>query len=104
MYICADCGKTFEQPVVIHDDPSPPGVALPSGYYEYYECPYCGEGAVEEAEECPSCGQWYLPNMSAKVLCEDCKDRLTEELWAVMDGSGLSVDDFKEAVAEILEW
>lgn len=52
MFICNECGKIFDEPIVEYDDPSPEGVSLPQGYYEYYYCPYCGSDDVEEHYEC----------------------------------------------------
>lgn len=48
MYKCNDCNHIFEEPIIEYDDPSPSGVSLPSGYYEYRYCPKCGSDDVEE--------------------------------------------------------
>lgn len=45
-YKCGRCGKRFDEPVKIYDDPSPMGVSLARGSYVYYECPYCGDDDV----------------------------------------------------------
>ena len=48
MYKCNDCDYVFDEPVVEHDDPSPAGVALPSGCYKYYHCPKCYSESISE--------------------------------------------------------
>ena len=48
MYKCNNCNHIFEEPIIEYDDPSPSGVSLPSGYYEYWYCPKCGSDDVEE--------------------------------------------------------
>lgn len=48
MYKCNDCDYIFDEPVVEHDDPSPAGVALPSGYYIYWHCPKCYSESISE--------------------------------------------------------
>ena len=48
MYKCNNCNHIFDEPIIEHDDPSPSGVSLPSGYYEYWYCPKCGSDDVEE--------------------------------------------------------
>ena len=77
MYYCKDCGEVFEEPVVIRDDPSPAGVDLPSGYYEYHTCPYCESDDIEEAEVCACCGEWFGGDGN---LCEECLDGIEGEL------------------------
>ena len=52
MYKCNDCDYVFDEPVIEYDDPSPSGVALPSGYYTYWHCPKCGSDDIEEYYEC----------------------------------------------------
>lgn len=51
MYHCTDCNRVFEELDYYTEDPSPPGIALPYGYYTYYICPYCGSGYWEEISD-----------------------------------------------------
>lgn len=48
MYKCNDCDHVFDEPIIEYDDPSPIGVALPSGHYKYYHCPKCYSEDIEE--------------------------------------------------------
>lgn len=47
---CKQCKEFFydEDVYVVRDDPSPSGIALPAGYYEYRSCPFCGADDYEE--------------------------------------------------------
>ena len=55
MYYCTECKEVFEELSYYTEDPSPPGIALPPGYYTYYMCPFCGsdywEEVIEDEEE-----------------------------------------------------
>lgn len=51
MYLCRWCKRTFDEPDVIEEDPSPRGIALPQGVELYEVCPYCGDDYIEEYEE-----------------------------------------------------
>lgn len=48
MYKCNDCDHVFDEPVIEYDNPSPTGVALPSGHYTYWHCPKCYSEDIEE--------------------------------------------------------
>lgn len=100
MIKCNRCGAIFDsdEVVVIHDDPSPAGVSLTSGYYEYWECPQCGSGDIDDACECPVCGEWHTGETGS--LCEDCAEDLESALNELRDGMHLSKNDFEQAVAE----
>ena len=89
MYRCEDCGRFFEEPVVVHDDPSPSGVSLASGYDIEWYCPQCGSDQVEEAGECASCGE---PIADGEVLCEDCMKELKKLLKGVADDMKMDID------------
>ena len=101
MYICRDCGELFEHPVTHYDDPSPYGVSLPSGSYEYYECPECGSDDITEAEECPCCGNHYD---GQKVLCDNCMASLGAELHHLSGLFHLDYDLIADAIAEYYGW
>ena len=89
MYRCEDCGAYFDEPVVVHDDPSPSGVGLSSGYYVEWYCPSCGGDHIEKAGECASCGE-FIP--SDEVLCEDCMKELKKLLKGVADDMNMDMD------------
>ena len=97
MYICEDCGKIFdeEEVVVIHDDPSPAGVSLPSGYYTYRCCPYCDSEDISEATECEVCGKMMSVNSGEENICDECIDDISKELEEIREGVGLSYMSFK---------
>lgn len=101
MFVCRDCGAIFEYPKVTRDDPSPPGVALPSGYYTYHECPECG-GDFDEAETCASCGEYFDGRTGA--LCADCRDYLARQLLNIRDTLDITDDDLQDAICALYEW
>lgn len=71
MYICLDCGATFDEPVHIKDNHGMEGP-----YYESFtQCPKCGEGDIEEATFCDQCDT-MIPVSYIKDrfgLCEACE-------------------------------
>jgi NAD-dependent SIR2 family protein deacetylase len=78
MFICLDCGATFEEPkhfVEKHGLDTPP--------YEHFNgCPVCG-GAYDEAVECDRCGELVPSDTVVKfegdLLCEACWGRLNND-------------------------
>lgn len=75
MYICEDCGRTFEDLDDLDSWKEPHGEEL-SG------CPKCG-GYVEEADSCDYCNKFkvrdnirYLKNSQC---CEECYDAIADE-------------------------
>ena len=101
MYICKDCGALFEEPVVWYDDPSPTGVSLPSGCYEYHECPSCGSDDFTEAKECEACGDHYDGD---SILCPSCMERFGMELKAIKGLFELDQDNFEQAICDYFGW
>lgn len=101
MYICKDCGELFEEPAKWYDDPSAEGVSLPSGSYEYHECPNCGSDDFAEAKECPRCDGHYLGD---KILCDDCMEELGIQLRDIKGRFHLDQDTFEEAIANYFGW
>lgn len=101
MYICKKCGKVFkeEDVVEIHDDPSPAGVSLPSGYYTYYECPYCGSDDIHEATECVVCGDYFVDD--GDDVCEECFGTIENKLLTIRLECGLSDEQFARIVRQI---
>lgn len=101
MYICKDCGAWFEEPLVISDDPSPSGVSLPSGCYEYEQCPECGSDDFEEAEMCPRCETYYL---GKGRLCDTCTEDFGIALRDVRSQFRLLDEDFEELIRQYFGW
>ena len=101
MYVCDECGEVFDSPVIEHDDPSPPGVGLPSGAYKYYYCPNCGSDHIKDGEECKACGEWHI---TGRALCGACADDLADSLDRLRRGMGLTQDDFEQAIADHFGW
>lgn len=102
MYICKECGKVFEEPVVMYDDPSPSGISLSAGAYEYHACPYCESDDVGEAVECPCCGEYH--DYDDGIVCKECRDGIAGELDEIRIRNGFTKDDFEQVVAEIFGW
>lgn len=101
MYICKKCHTMFEEPKIEYDDPSPAGVSLPSGRYQYIYCPTCGSDWIEDAKNCPTCGDWHVEN---GILCGECVNILTHELEQIRIKFNLTKDDFEEAIANNYGW
>lgn len=101
MYVCENCGAMFREPVETHDDPSPAGVSLPSGYYTYWECPVCGSDWIEEAKECPACGEFHNEYGN---LCKECAELIAEGLERLQASLGMKDEDFEEAIIDNYKW
>lgn len=99
MYRCDDCGRFFEEPVEVHDDPSPKGVSLTSGYYIEWYCPHCGSDHIEEADTCALCGE---PIAKHSVLCDNCKEDINSDIAELANSYHLEVDDMKLALEAVL--
>ena len=66
MLICTECGEHFEKARVekeIHTELQ----GLP--FEQFAECPFCGDGDIEEAKRC-DCGEWIA---KSSLLCKTCK-------------------------------
>ena len=89
MNICLDCGRVFddEEADVIRDDPSPAGVSLPSGYYEYLCCPDCGSDYYEEAVKCLLCGEYVKEDNAIGDFCKDCAADVLGRMRMVLNES-----------------
>lgn len=48
MWHCTECLRVFKEPNYYYEDPSPPGISLPPGWYTFYMCPYCGSEYIED--------------------------------------------------------
>ena len=97
MYICLDCGRIFDEDEadVIRDDPSPAGVSLPSGYYEYPCCPDCGSDYLGETEKCMLCGEYVGEDDMIGGFCKDCAADVLGRMSIILN---------KEFTATEVEW
>jgi hypothetical protein len=98
MYRCGWCGRFFDEPTIVKDDPSPVGVSLASGYYAEPHCPFCDSESVEEAGECVSCGE---PVEIGQTLCENCREDLKSYMSDVATAMHIPMDMMEEAIEEI---
>ena len=71
MYICYNCGKTFEEPKLIiekHGCESPP-------YESVTSCPYCG-GSFTKTYQCDICHEYatdcYIKLTDGSIICDNC--------------------------------
>lgn len=71
MYICEDCGNTFEHPKLIQETHG-----LECGPYEKWNvCPHCNSSAFVETCKCKSCG-FYITHFYYEtddgIYCPEC--------------------------------
>lgn len=82
MYICLECGKTFEEPKTYREDLTPGGAFEGGAFmHEYYACPYC-EGAYRQAVRCDICGDYVCEEeieiIDKDYVCSKCLDNMEE--------------------------
>ena len=79
MFICLECGKTFEEGEVARwREDRGEFWGFPCSE-EVTGCPFC-EGAYDEADECAECGKYFAKSdLDENHLCEDCRDDTDEE-------------------------
>lgn len=104
-YQCADCGHIFDEPVFVHDDPSPTGVSLPPEDYTYAHCPICGGDNLDKVQPCkvPDCGGYAL---YLEALCGDCQMRIWNKCYDLILGflrEGFHKEDVEDVMQEWLE-
>ena len=80
MFICNECGETFEEPK-IHIDKHPYGEG--SAEEEWYLCPKCHDSHIAKAVECSRCGRYVAEDeviygAGAQPLCNCCFEDLYE--------------------------
>lgn len=67
MFICNECGETFEEPKYIKEHhPYGDGFATE----EWAVCPYCEENDFNVAERCSECGEYV--SVSNDGMCDEC--------------------------------
>lgn len=85
--ICKDCGYVFDESEadIIRDDPSPAGISLPPGWYEYPSCPECGSDYLADANECMFCGADVDEEDLEDGACPDCASFLRDRLSTLIN-------------------
>lgn len=79
MYICEDCGATFEEPRVYNETYGVDGPPQP-----IHCCPACG-GDYREAAVCTMCGKHFIDE-EFQGICDDCQQDILKKLeQALMD-------------------
>lgn len=68
MYICMNCGATFDSPNTVTDFSSEFWGANVQHYKS--ECPNCGSDDFDEMDKCEMCGEDINPG---EELCENCR-------------------------------
>lgn len=104
-FFCLNCEEFFEdtEAETIKEDPSPAGVSLPEGYYEYKVCPHCGSDYIDEAYLCPVCGEYHSPH-DREEICNSCAEDIDKSFEAMIDElSGKYGKDYKDLKEIILD-
>lgn len=69
MFICNNCGETFEEFAIIEEHhPYGMGYAVE----EWSVCPYCKDNDIDEAKQCKRCSE-YVAELH-EGLCDVCYD------------------------------
>lgn len=71
MYKCRYCGEVFEEDEIRESVTSHPWRDGEADEV-FEECPHCGGGDFEEAEQCNECGEWFLPEEMHGEYCTGC--------------------------------
>lgn len=86
MLCCAECGTTFEVPVLL------------SLNRDVDACPNCYGGDIEEMQQCVGCGEYVVETCGDTGLCEKCAYSALEDIKEYVKRD-LGEDDLK-----ILKW
>ena len=88
MYICADCGATFEEPIK-------------GNGIEKDSCPNCGEWGIFVAKKCPCCGEW-MPVEGFDKVCKDCEDGFYDAIDLFVESYAETLDLVESEVIEMM--
>jgi hypothetical protein len=69
MYICSNCGETFEECKIIEEH-HPYGMGTAAE--KWAVCPQCGETDFDEAKQCERCGELVAELYDG--LCDICDE------------------------------
>lgn len=83
MYICNNCGRTFEEPATGREE-HPYGEGTASEIIS--SCPYCRDYDYEDAVECEHCGKRISHSESDFGLCDDCRIGIAVRVRKFFDG------------------
>lgn len=85
MYYCMKCKGTFYEPAQCEEDHGwDTEYGHMAAYETFEECPYCGYGDFELAEECCMCGGWF-PKSEMEIgdgftyICQQCYEEMEDE-------------------------
>lgn len=80
MLCCGDCGRAFEQPLLLHSS------FLDGDNHRVSEtgavCPFCGGADLREGRRCPRCGGWRALE---EPLCRRCTHHLHRQFASFVD-------------------
>ena len=92
MYICNNCGKTFDDCVVVYD--SVPYGSTNVDYPSECVCPHCGDDDIEEVKVC-SCGDIATQGR----LCNNCAENFKFDIKEICKKYEVDLDAIDE-----VEW
>lgn len=98
---CDICGALIDEKdaKVVKEDPSPAGVGLPGGYYEYLVCPLC-EGDLTEVEICHRC---QAREAKGSGYCEECECDIAKQFKIFVD-LNMGDEDTVDARSRLIEF
>ena len=73
MYLCANCGRTFDSPDEVADFTSEYFGATVT--HTTTVCPSCGSDDFDEMDKCEVCGEEIAPG---EELCENCRELIRD--------------------------
>jgi hypothetical protein len=92
MFICLECGKTFDEPVVWYEKH---GLDTPP--YERWVGSPCCHADYEDACFCENCGEAIPEHQNAYGLCAKCENKALEQFKYFLN------NEFTEAEREYLD-
>lgn len=93
MYICKDCGITFEEPATWREHHG-----LEYGYETLSGCPHCGSGDYVETKECRVCGE----PIAEGSICPDCLEEFRKALEGFIEIYAKALSMRREDVADLI--
>lgn len=75
MYVCEDCGRTFDEPIKTKEKLGEFWGA--PAFHDIYVCPYCESEEIDKLSVCPVCGE---PMKADQDFCNACENFVSESL------------------------